>query len=123
MATLTQIAQVVVGLGLLNVWLIRFNKATDYRGGSAQSMKEEFATYGLPSWFCYLVGGLKIISGVLLLAGLAIPNLAIYPAVVVSVLMVGALAMHVKVKDPMKKSIPAATVLALCGLIIYGHSV
>lgn len=120
MALLTQAAQLIVGLGLLNVWLIRFNKSTDYRGGAAQNMKQEFATYGLPEWFCYVVGALKIISGVTLLISIFVPGLALYPAVVVSVLMLGALAMHVKVKDPIKKSLPAASVLALCILIIVG---
>lgn len=120
MALLAQIAQVIVGLGLLNVWLIRFNKSTDYRGGTAKNMKEEFAAYGLPEWFCYVVGGLKIISGILLLVGLFIPGLAVYPATIVSILMIGALAMHVKVKDPIKKSIPAASVLALCVFILAG---
>lgn len=122
MEAFVKIAQLIVGLGLLNVWLIRFSKATDYRGGAAQNMKEEFATYGLPGWFCYVVGGLKIISGLLLLMGLFIPGLAFYPAAVVSVLMVGALAMHVKVRDPLKKSLPAASVLALCALILLGST-
>lgn len=120
MTLLTQVAQVVVGLGLLNVWLIRFNKSTEYRGGAAQNMKQEFSTYGLPEWFCYVVGGLKIISGITLLVGLVVPGIAVYPAAIVSVLMLGALAMHVKVKDPIKKSIPAACVLALCVLILVG---
>ena len=115
---LTQLAQVIVGLGLLNVWLIRFNKSTEYRGGTAANMRDEFAVYGLPTWFCYLVGTLKVVSGVLLLIGLVVPEVVPYVASVVSVLMVGALAMHVKVKDPIKKSIPAACVLALCILMI-----
>ena len=55
MLWVSQIAQVIVGLGLLNVWLVRFNKSTEYRGGAAANMREEFATYGLPVWFCYLV--------------------------------------------------------------------
>jgi hypothetical protein len=37
---------------------------------------------------------------------------------VVSVLMVGALGMHLKVKDPIKKSIPAFSVLLMCVVII-----
>lgn len=121
MSLFTQIAQLIVGLGLLNVWLIRFSKSTEYRGGAAQNMKQEFATYGLPEWFCYVVGGLKVISGITLLIGIFIPGIAVYPAAVVSVLMLGALAMHVKVKDPIKKSIPAACVLALCVLILLGN--
>jgi hypothetical protein len=122
MHLLIQLAQLIVGLGLLNVWLIRYNKVTQYRGGTAKSMKEEFATYGLPEWFCYVVGGLKILSGVILLVGIFIPGIAIYPAAVVSILMMGALSMHVKVRDPLKKSLPAASVLALCALIIFGSS-
>ena len=118
MPMMTQAAQLIVGLGLLNVWLVRFNKATDYRGGTAKTMKEEFAAYGLPQWFCYFVGGLKIASGIALLASLAFPGIAVYPAGVVAVLMVGAIAMHIKVRDPIKKSLPAALVLALCGLIL-----
>jgi len=123
MTLITQIAQLIVGLGLLNVWLIRFNKATDYRGGTAQSMKEEFAAYGLPEWFCYVVGGLKVLSGMALLAGLVVPGIAVYPAGIVAVLMIGALAMHVKVHDPIKKSLPAACMLALCALILYQSSI
>ena len=59
MPMIVQLCQVIVALGLLNVWLIRFNKQTEYRGGAANSMKEEFKTYGLPEWFCYAMGGLK----------------------------------------------------------------
>lgn len=66
--------------------------------------------------------GLKVISGVTLLFGLFVPGIAVYPAAVVSVLMLGALAMHVKVHDPLKKSVPAACVLALCALIILGSA-
>jgi hypothetical protein len=39
----------------------------------------------------------------------------------VALLMAGALAMHVKVGDPFKKSVPALSVLALCVIIMVGH--
>ena len=55
------IAQLIIGLGILNVWLLRFNKATAYRAGNAKNMKEEFSAYGLPLWFMWVVGGLKIL--------------------------------------------------------------
>ena len=85
------ILQVIVGLGLLNVWLVRARTATAYRGGSAQSLKEEFATYGLPDWTFYAVGALKVGSAVLLIAGIWLPPLIRPPALVVAALMVGAL--------------------------------
>ena len=106
--------QVVVALGLLNVWLVRARSATAYRGGSAQSLKEEFATYGLPEWTFYVVGALKIGSAVLLLAGIWYPALIKPPALVVAGLMVGALAMHAKAKDAPAKYLPAFLMLVMC---------
>jgi hypothetical protein len=48
--------QILIALGLINVWVFRFARATEYRGAGAKNMKEEFAVYGLPSWFLYVVG-------------------------------------------------------------------
>ena len=123
METLAQICQIIVGCGLLNVWLLRFNKSTAYRGGTAANMLEEFAAYGLPAWSCYLVGFLKVTSAFALLAGL-LPALSIVvlpAAFIVALLMAGAVAMHVKVGDPFKKSVPALSVLILSAIIIAGH--
>ena len=106
--------QVVVALGLLNVWLVRARSATAYRGGSAQSLKEEFATYGLPEWTFYVVGLLKIGSAVLLLAGIWVPALIKPPTLIVAALMVGALAMHAKAKDSPAKYLPAFLMLVMC---------
>jgi uncharacterized membrane protein YphA (DoxX/SURF4 family) len=119
--TLVQICQIIVALGLLNVWLLRFNKPTAYRGGKAVNMPGEFAAYGLPAWSCYLVGFLKVASAIALLVGLLYPAPVLPAALIVALLMAGALAMHVKVGDPCKKSVPALSVLVLCGIIIAGH--
>jgi hypothetical protein len=117
MQTFLYILQVIVALGLLNVWLLRFGRGTPYRGGNAQSMREEFAVYGLPRWAVYGVGGLKIAAALCLLAGIWVHVLVLPAAAVIAVLMVGALAMHLKVRDPLAKSLPAFSVLALCGAI------
>ena len=115
------ILQLVVGLGLLNVWLVRAKSSTAYRGGAAQSLKEEFAEYGLPEWMFFLVGALKIIAGIALIAGLWVPQLVLPAAGVVVVLMVGALAMHLKVKDPWLKSLPAFLMLLMSVGILLLH--
>lgn len=109
--------QVVVALGLLNVWLVRARSVTAYRGGSAQSLKEEFAAYGLPEWTFYAVGALKIGSAVLLLVGIWYPALIKPPALVVAALMVGALAMHAKAKDAPVKYLPAFLMLVMSAAI------
>lgn len=110
--------QLVVGLGLLNVWLLRSKSATEYRGGDAQTLKEEFQAYGLPDVAFYVVGILKISAGIVLLAGLWLDLPVRLAAGIVALLMVGALAMHVKVGDPLKRSVPAALMLLMSGAIV-----
>ncbi len=111
--TIGLILQAIVGLGLLNVWLLRRKSATAYRGGDAKNLKDEFAAYGLPAPMFYIVGGLKIVCGVLLLVGIAYPPVVLPAAAVVAVLMVGAVTMHLKVRDPVSKYVPAALMLAM----------
>lgn len=121
METLARVLQVIVGLGLLNVWLVRARSSTGYRGGSAKTLREEFAAYGLPVAAFYVVGTLKVLAAVTLLAALFLPLSlpARIAAMVVAALMVGALVMHVKARDPVRKSVPAALMLAMClGLVV-----
>lgn len=112
------VLQIIVALGLLNVWLLRLNSKTPYRGGNAASMSEEFSAYGLSPTLMYVVGALKVAAALALLAGIWMPILVIPAAMVVALLMLGALTMHMKIKDPLKKSLPAATVLILTLAII-----
>jgi len=112
------VLQIIVGLGLLNVWLLRAKSSTAYRGGTATSLKEEFQAYGLPEAAFYVVGALKITAGVILIAGVWIPLPVGLAAGVVAALMVGALAMHVKVGDPLMKSLPAALMLVMSVAIL-----
>jgi len=111
--TTTTVLQIILALGLFNVWLLRTGKATNYRGGQAKNLKEEFATYGLPPFMYFLVGGLKLACAVALLVGLWVPAAVVPAAGVLAVLMLGALAMHIKVSDPISKSVPAFCMLAM----------
>jgi hypothetical protein len=111
--------QVAIALGIFNVWFLRGAKPTRYRGGSSSSIKEEFATYGLPLWAFYAIGTAKIACAVALILGIWL-NALVLPAVsMLSVLMVGAIFMHVKVGDTLMKSFPAATMLALCLCLVF----
>lgn len=113
------VLQAIVGLGLLNVWLVRRGSATPFRGGDATTLKEEFRAYGLPDAAFFVVGGLKIAAGLTLVAGLWLDVPVQAAAAVVAGLMVGALAMHAKVGDPMTRSLPAAAMLVMSGAILY----
>ncbi len=106
-------AQIIIALGIFNVWLVRYNRSTGYRGGSANNMRQEFAAYGLPFWAMCVIGGLKIALAILLLVGIWVPSLVQPAAIAMAVLMVGAIAMHLKVGDAPRKSLPAACMLGL----------
>jgi hypothetical protein len=112
------VIQIVIALIILNVWLLRVGKATDYRGGDARNMKEEFAVYGLPSWAIYVVGTLKLLFAILLIVGIWVPEFTVPAAGGMGVLMLGAVVMHAKVRDSVKKTLPAFTMLVLCVLVV-----
>jgi uncharacterized membrane protein YkgB len=114
--------QLILAFVLLNVWLVRFNKQTPYRGGQSTSLKEEFLTYGLPSWFSYIIGTIKVCSAILLIVGIWIPQVVLPVSFLVAFLMLGAITMHVKIRDPLIKSLPALILLLLSGSIIYIHT-
>ncbi|MGH9933010.1 MAG: DoxX family protein [Pyrinomonadaceae bacterium] len=113
MEFLVRISQLVIALGLLNVWLLRTKKATPWRGGEAQNMRQEFAAYGLPPWFMGVIGFLKVTLAILLIVGLWIPSFTRPTAMGITLLMFGALGMHMKVSDPLKKSVPALALFLL----------
>lgn len=117
MATALIVLQVVIALGIFNVWILRFGKATGWRGGDAVTMQQEFAVYGLPSWSVQVIGALKLLCAAGLIVGIWVPAVTLPAAAGLAVLMLGAITMHIKVKDPLKKSLPALTMLVMCLLV------
>ncbi len=119
--------KIITALGIFNVWLLRYNKNTEYRGGNAKSLKEEFKTYGLNSWFMYLIGAIKIGISILFIVSCfnifskMLDTTIFYASVVMSLIMIGAILMHIKVNDPFKKSVPAITMLTLYSIIILNY--
>ena len=83
-------------------------------------MREEFAAYGLPAWMVVVVGVLKVGAALALIAGIWYRVLILPAALLICVLMLGALAMHFKIHDPLRKSAPAAGMLTLAVLIGLG---
>ena len=119
MEALIIVLKLVVALGILNVWILRRVQPTDYRGQAAQTLREEFAVYGLPAWVFPVIGVTKIILATALLLSLWLPDLAKPAAIALGLIMVVAFAMHLKVKDSAIKSVPSLAVLAMCvGIIL-----
>lgn len=111
--------QLIIAVSIFNVWIIRFGKPTSWRGGSAKSMKEEFEAYGLPEWFMKLIGFLKLTLAALLIAGIFVPDLIKPAAIGMAILILGAIVMHIKVKDSLVKSFPAFSFLVLSLILIF----
>lgn len=120
---LLPILQILIAFGLLNVWLVRSGRATKYRGSGAQNIKEEFAVYGLPVWFMYIVGFLKISIAIILLISLFVSGLlaavGLGALLILAILMLGAISMHIKVKDSFIKTLPAIIMFVMSVLAVY----
>jgi len=106
--------QVITALGIFNVWFIRSGAKTRWRGGEARNMKEEFGVYGLKPPVMIVAGGAKILCAIGLITGIWQPSIVVPSSVTLALLMVAAIAFHIKVRDPLPKSLPALTMLVLC---------
>lgn len=111
--------QIILAAGLINVWLVRFYKPTKYRGKGAGNMEQEFHAYGLPTWFMYLIGTAKMLIAALLVIGFWIPSVVMPAAGVLVLLMIGAVAMHIKVRDAFVRMVPALAMLAMAAAVVY----
>ena len=105
------ILKFIIAFTIINVWLFRKNKKTLYRGGNANSLKEEFLIYNLPEWSFYFIGTVKIITSILIFLSFWIRDLEFFSLSSLTIIMLGSLIMHIKVNDPFKKSIPAIIIL------------
>ena len=111
--------KIFIALSIINVWFIRFNRPTAWRGGSANSMLEEFKAYGLSKTTMYIIGGFKVLFALLLLVSIWYPELTSPAAGGMAILMAGAVSMHIRVKDPIKKSFPAFSFMLLSLLLVF----
>jgi hypothetical protein len=111
------ILKLIIGLGIINVWLLRFNNTSEWRGANADNMKEEFAAYGLPIAAMYVVGFLKSVFAIMILISIFYNPIGEPAAYGIAILMVGAIGMHIKIGDEPKKSLPAF-ILMLLSIIV-----
>ncbi len=125
MTIIGKIAQIGSSLWIFNVWFHRFGKDTGYRGGDATNMREEFQEYGLSEKTMYAVGAAKTSLASAMLIGLFYPKIVRPASTALAAMMLGAIGMHIKVKDPLKRAIPAMSVFtgaALSAILNGGRS-
>jgi len=111
-----KIAQTAAALWIINVWTFRFNRDTGYRGGGATNMKEEFEVYGLSEPVMYAVGATKVGLASAMLVGLVKPGVTRPASASLAALMLGAIGMHIKAGDSVKRYLPALSVFSLSTL-------
>ena len=117
---ITAIERLAAGKGrLITLWMLSglialaFIAAGVAKLASIPAMVEEFDKVGLGQWFRYFTGFLEVTAGI----GLLISRYAFYAAVLLAIVMVGAIIAHLTVLD----SSPAVPVvlLGLTGIIAY----
>ena len=116
---LTIALKIIVGVSILNVWLLQKNKATKWRGGTAANIFEEFQVYGFSKQFCYFIGFLKVSLAIILLASIQFKTLTLLGALGLSILLLGSIIMHIRIKDAWYKSFPAFLFIVMNLIIAY----
>lgn len=115
--------QIVLALGLINVWVFRRNRPTAFRPDGAANIREEFRRYGLPEWAWKAVGASKVSIALLLLVGIFVPAIAPVAAGALVILMIGAVGAHLRVGDPLVKSVPALLMLLMSATVVVTYTV
>ena len=103
MTNLAVIAQLIVAVSIVIVWVFRFD-----------NIVKEFKQYGLSELTRTMVGSTKIALSTLLVAGIWYPSLVLIPALAMAFLMLCAQYFHFKVKNPWQKRMPSLFLLMLC---------
>jgi len=101
----------------ITVWIISVLLAAIYFfvGGmklaGSQTVIDEFVRYGYLGWFTYVVGAMEVSGAILLL----IPRAALYGAIVLCVVMIGAMFTHLTHQEAPNALGP----LVLFGLLVF----
>ena len=102
MTNYANIAQVIVAMSIVYVWVFRFD-----------NIVKEFKQYGLSDLIRTVVGSSKIALSTLLIAGIWHPDLVLIPALLMAFLMLSAQYFHFKIGNPWQKHMPSLFLLIL----------
>lgn len=111
MINLSVLAQVIIALSILIVWVFRFD-----------NIVKEFKQYGIPDLMRNMVGATKVATATLLVAGIWYPDLVLVPALIMAFLMFCAQIAHIRAHNPWFKYIPSLFLLALSLFVAGVHS-
>lgn len=96
------IAQLIVALSVLYVWVFRL-----------ENIEKEFREYGLNDTIRNSVGAVKIALSTLLLVGIWYPSLVLVPALIMAFFMLCAQIAHFRTRHAWQKYLPSFLLLLL----------
>lgn len=100
------------------MWLFRSNTPTRYRVGNATTLQGEILEAGLPEWTYNILRIFKPMIAFMLIIGVLYNPLTLPSIICTTILMVGAIGMHVYAKDNIIKTLPAIILFVFCLLIL-----
>ena len=115
--TLSDLLQLFIGVSIMVIWIGRTTVASSYRVGDAKTLSQEFTEAGLTEGVYQVMRILKPIFAFLLVIGIVYEPFFIPCMTFTTLAMAGAVAAHVKVKDSIKKMLPAITLLVFCFIV------
>ena len=102
MENIAILAQLIIAISILIVWVFRFD-----------NIVVEFKQYDLSDLIRSMVGASKIALATLLVVGIFYEEVVFISALLMAFLMVCAQIAHIKVKNPLSKYIPSFLLLIL----------
>lgn len=103
MITLSNIAQILIALAILIIWVFRF-----------YNVEKEFKSYGLSDLTRNIIGASKIALSTLLIAGFWHRDLLLGSSLAMALLMVAAQYYHFRAKHPWLYHVLSFILLVLC---------
>lgn len=102
--------QIIIAISIVIVWIFRFD-----------NIVKEFKHFGLSDLIRNMVGAAKISLATLLIAGIWFPELVLYPAILMALLMICAQFAHFIVKNPWSKHLPSLVLFLLSLFVALVH--
>ena len=103
MIIISIIAQILIALTILIIWVFRFHK-----------VEKEFNSYGLSNLTRNIVGASKISLSTLLIVGIWFNELLLVSSLLMALLMLAAQFFHYKAKHPLLYFVLSFVLLVLC---------
>jgi hypothetical protein len=108
MEHIIMVAQLIVGISVLFVWIFRFD-----------NIIKEFKQFGLSDLMRSFVGASKIALATLLIAGVWYPSFVLIPSIFMGIFMISAQYFHFRAHNPFIRRVPSLIFLILCAFIAY----